>query len=67
MKTERNPRGAGRKPAPPELKKKPFGTRLPIWLLDYIAAQPEPASVVIEKALCQQYGWTPPPIKGQSK
>jgi len=54
MKTERNPRGAGRKPCDPALKKKSLGTRLSPWLIKWMNEQGKSKSILIEEALI---GW----------
>ncbi|OGO33085.1 MAG: hypothetical protein A2Z03_02135 [Chloroflexi bacterium RBG_16_56_8] len=55
-----NPRGAGRKPAPPVLKKIPVGVKLPRWLVEWMRAQPESQSVLIEDALKVRHKLKPP-------
>ena len=55
-----NPRGAGRKPSPPTLKKIPVGVKLPRWLVEWMRAQPESQAVLIEEALKRQHKITPP-------
>ena len=52
--------GAGRKPAPPELKKVPVCIKLPQWLLDRMSEEPDNRAVLIETALRQVHGWQPP-------
>jgi len=52
--------GAGRPEVSPALKKNPIGLKLPQWLIDKMAAQPESSAVQIEKALCAYYGWERP-------
>lgn len=47
----RNPKGAGRKPAPPNLKKNMVSVKLPQWLIDWTKEQPESRAVLIEDAL----------------
>ena len=59
---ETNPRGAGRKPAPPELKKIPVGLKLPRWLMEWMRAQPESQAVLIEDAICKMYKLKPPEV-----
>ena len=55
-----NPRGAGRKPAPPELKKIPVGVKLPRWLVEWMREQPESQAVLIEEALKKRHKLKPP-------
>ena len=55
-----NPRGAGRKPSPPELKKIPVGYKLPRWIVDWLRAQDEPAAQLIEEALKARHKLKPP-------
>ena len=52
--------GAGRKPAPPLLKKEPICIKLPRWLIDRMADQPQNRAVMIETALREKHGWQPP-------
>jgi len=54
--------GAGRKPAPAELKKVPYNTKLPQWLRDWLAdpAREDSGPVMIELALCKMYKLRPP-------
>ena len=60
MSSAGNPRGAGRKPSPPELKKIPVGVKLPRWLVDWLRAQDEPAAQLIEDALRRRHKLKPP-------
>jgi len=53
-------KGAGRKPAPPELKKIPVGVKLPSWLVEWMRAQPESQAVLIEEALKKRNKLKPP-------
>lgn len=55
--------GAGRKPAPPLLKKEPISLKLPRWLIDWMDAQPESRAVLIEDAICKRHKIKPPPAK----
>lgn len=57
--------GAGRKPAPPELKKIPVGVKLPRWLVEWMREQPESQAVLIEDALKRRHKLKPP--NGQIK
>lgn len=57
-----NPRGAGRKPAHPLLKKKPMPLKLPRWLIGRLDEEPESRAVLIENALKEKFGWTPPDV-----
>ena len=52
--------GAGRKPAPPMLKKEPVSLKLPRWLIEWMDSQPESRAVLIEVALCKQHKLKPP-------
>lgn len=55
-----NPRGAGRKPSPLELKKIPVGVKLPRWLVEWMRARPESQAVLIEDALKRRHKLKPP-------
>lgn len=61
-------KGAGRKPSPRELKKVPYNTKLPQWLRDWLVdpAREKSGPVLIEEALRQIHGITPPPISNKS-
>ena len=48
-------KGAGRKPAPLELKKIPVGVKLPRWLVEWMREQPESQAVLIEEALKKRH------------
>jgi len=50
---KQNPKGAGRKPAPPHLKKNSVHVKLPQWLIEWTAARPESRAILIEEALKQ--------------
>lgn len=52
--TPTNPRNAGRK-ATPLTKKRPFGCKLPPYLLDWMRAQPESMPKLIERAMVEHY------------
>ena len=56
--------GAGRKPAPPHLKKVPYNTKLPQWLRDWLTdpAREKSGPVLIEIALREVYNLAPPEI-----
>ena len=56
--------GAGRKPANPLLKKEMIGLKLPHWLIGRLNGEPESRAVMIENALCEKHGWTPPDVGG---
>ena len=47
---------------PPELKKVPVNLRLPKWLVDLTKDKEECRAVMIEKALCQTYGFKRPEL-----
>jgi len=51
MIKDRNPKGAGRKPAPPNLKKNSVHMKLPQWLIEWTAKQPQSRAVLVEEAL----------------
>ena len=57
----RNPKGAGRKPAPPNLKKNMVSMKLPQWLIEWTAAQPESRAVLVEDALKKVHNLETPP------
>lgn len=52
--------GAGRKPAPPMLKKEPIGLKLPRWLIEWMDDQQESRAVLIEDALKRRHKLKPP-------
>lgn len=52
--------GAGRPPIDPQLVKIPVGYKLPRWLVEWIRSQDNPASRMIEDALCRQHDIEPP-------
>jgi len=56
--------GAGRKPAHPLLKKKMISLKLPRWLIDRLDEEDESRAVMIETALREKHGWTPPDVGG---
>jgi len=51
--------GAGRPPAPYELKKRMVSIRLPEWLIKWMDDQPENRAVLIEDALKKVHGIKP--------
>jgi len=57
---KRNPRGAGRKPCHPTLKKMPINMKLPKWMIDWLRAQDESQAVLVEDALKEKYGLVEP-------
>ena len=52
--------GAGRKPAPPMLKKEPVSLKLPRWLIEWIDRQPDSRAVLIEDAIIRRHNLKPP-------
>lgn len=55
--------GAGRKPAPPMIKKIPKSVRLPAWLWEWMDQQPDTnRALLIEDAICRQHGLAPPEV-----
>lgn len=56
--------GAGRKPAHPRLKKEMISIKLPRWLIDRMNEEPESRPALIEDALKEKFGWTPPDVGG---
>jgi hypothetical protein len=51
--------GAGRPKGttyPDEKRRKPFGVRLPLWLIEWVRNQAEPSGRIIERALIKTYG-----------
>jgi len=56
--------GAGRKPAHPLLKKEMISLKLPRWLIDRLDEEAESRAVMIEIALSEKHGWTPPDVGG---
>jgi hypothetical protein len=62
--------GAGRPKGteyPDEKRRKPFGVRLPLWLIEWVRDQAEPAGRIIERALIQTYGLKRPDQKKGGK
>lgn len=58
--------GSGRPPIPSELKyleQVQYDTRLPRWLVEWLRAQDQPATKLIEAALLKTYGLEPPDRK----
>ena len=55
-----NPRNAGRKPSPPELKKIPVGVKLPRWIVEWMREQTISQAKLIEEALVKLHNLTPP-------
>jgi len=60
--SDSNPRGSGRKPSPPELKKIPVGMKLPRWLVEWMREQPNSQSVLIEDAICKVHKFQTEPL-----
>lgn len=52
--------GAGRPQLDPRMVKVPVGYRLPCWLVDWMRAQDQAQSELIETALCKTYKLKPP-------
>ena len=52
--------GAGRPPAPHNLKKIPVGVKLPRWLVEWMETQPGSRAVMIEDAMVSYHGLTRP-------
>lgn len=53
--------GAGRKPAPPALKKTARSIKLPEWLWQWMDEQPDTnRALLIEEALYKRYRLNPP-------
>lgn len=53
--------GAGRPPAPKELKKRMVSIRLPGWLINWMDEQPDTnRALLIESALKKTHGIDPP-------
>jgi hypothetical protein len=50
----------GRPPAPPGLRRVNVPLRLPAWLVEWIDAQPETRTELIEAALLKAYNLRPP-------
>lgn len=59
--------GAGRKPMPAHLRKVPFNTKLPAWLKKWLTdpARDKSGPVLIEEALRQVHGLTPPDVSSE--
>lgn len=54
-------KGAGRPPAPPEMKKRMISIRLPEWLIQWMDDQTDTnRAVLIENALQKMHGIEPP-------
>ena len=52
--------GSGRPYADERMKKEPYSTRLPAWLLEWMREQAEPGAVLIEQALRKAFKLKPP-------
>jgi len=53
--------GAGRPPAPANLKKRMVSIRLPKWLIEWMDSQPETnRAILIEEAIKKAHGVEPP-------
>lgn len=52
--------GAGRKKSAPELLKIPISIKLPRWVIEWMRMQKKSQAVLIEDALMQRHGITPP-------
>ena len=50
----------GRPPAPPALRRVNVPVRLPAWLVDWMAQQPETPAALIEAAMLKAHKPTPP-------
>ena len=55
--------GAGRKPAPPLLKKEPISLKLPLWLIEWMDEQEKSRAILIEEALCKKHKLKPPKVE----
>jgi hypothetical protein len=60
MNNVKNPRGSGRKPANPLLKKNPINLKLEQYILDWLAGQEKSRAIIIASALRDKYGIKPP-------
>jgi hypothetical protein len=47
--------GAGRPRTPAHLLKIPISVKLPRWLIEWMATQPESRAILIERALCETH------------
>lgn len=59
--TEQTPK-RGQPPKPPMLKKMPISIKLPQWLLDWLAEQPESRAKLIEDALSKVHKLKAPKV-----
>jgi hypothetical protein len=62
MVSQTNPRGAGRKPANPQIKKNSIHLKLEQYILDWLDEQPESRAVIIANALREKYDIQPPTL-----
>jgi hypothetical protein len=56
--------GAGRPAVKMKLKKEQMATRLSGWIVEWLKSQPDKSADLIETALIEKYGLTPPENKG---
>jgi len=56
----KNPRGAGRKPCKPALKKIPVSYKIQNWLVDWMRKQDKSQSKLIEEALIEKHNLKQP-------
>lgn len=54
--------GAGRPELNPLLKKRQVGLQLPEWMIAKLDEMDEPRQAIIEQALIDNFGWTPPVV-----
>ena len=54
------PNKGGRPPAPPALRRVNVPVRLPAWLVEWMAAQPDTPAALIEAALLKEHKLKPP-------
>lgn len=59
--------GAGAPRKAPALKKEPVSIKLPLWLIEWLDAQPESRAVQIEDALRWRHKLKPPPVVKRAK
>lgn len=53
-------RKGGRPPSPPALRRVNVPVRLPVWLVEWMAAQPDTPAALIEAALLKAHKLRPP-------
>lgn len=52
-------KGAGRKKLPALLKKEPYSTKLPLWVIKNLRKENKAMRLILD-AILKKTGWTPP-------